>query len=240
MYIPFYFKFKFFRFWLAVICLIIGVKEVLKSPLVGESCPNEYFIDVLPILQPNKITCGPTSVAMVLTAYQKPLPLQMVICHTHTVWFNWNGPYGMTMPQRIAGTLKRNGVPAQMGRGNLEFLKSKVSQDKPCVVLLRSGELRWHYVVVIGYDLEYIFFADPGEERIQMLTVEHFMDSWNWEKDTNGEICSLYFPITILKMLDVYPRTIIFPTNGIFHEQNINVFDVNHRSVRSLQIKASP
>lgn len=232
MYMPF--SFRFFRLWLALICLIIGVKEILKPQLLAESYPNEHFIDICPILQPNKITCGPTSVSMVLTAYKKIIPLPTVIGHTHTVWFEWNEPCGMTTPQRVAGTLKRNGVPAQMGRGNLAVLKSKVSQDKPCIVLLRSGELQWHYVVVIGYDTQYIFFADPGYQQVQMVATEDFMQCWNWEKDTGGEVCSLYYPVTILKILDVYPRTIIFPTNGISHEQNVNVFVPNHSSVRSL------
>lgn len=209
---------KFYRPWLSIICFIIGVREVLNPGLPGEYYPTEYFIDIQPVLQPDRITCGPTSTSMVLSAYQKQIPLPTVICHTHTVWFAYQKErMGMTIPQRIVATLKEYGIQSSMTQGNIHFLKAKIGQDKPCIVLLRAGEFRWHYVVVIGYDQEYIYYADPGDEQIQMLDTKAFMKCWNWETDTSGEECFSY-PITILKLLDICPRTIIFPINGIYHE----------------------
>jgi predicted double-glycine peptidase len=139
------------------------------------------------VTQPDSISCGPASVLMVLRAYDKDFSLDIVTKHTHTEWFSYDDQrFGMTDPAYIAVALKKLSVPAKKTTGNLIMLKHFVSQNKPVVVLVRSGKYTWHYVVVIGYDPLTIVIADPADGLINTIPAEDFLSSWAFASNMEG------------------------------------------------------
>ena len=135
--------------------------------------PSFYQIeDFNYLLQPDGITCGPTSAAMVLNRYGKDVSIDEVKAETKTQWFKrQDEAIGMTSPEYIPIAMKHFGLPASLKRGYINRLKCYVSQGKPCVVLLRSGEILWHYVVVVGYDENSVFVADPGSGHCEQINL---------------------------------------------------------------------
>lgn len=149
---------------------------------------------------------------MVLQKYNKSVTIVDVKRLSKTVWFQYKqSDIGMTTPDYLVLAMNQLGLPVRMMQANIHLLKYQVSQNKPCIVLVRSGEQTWHYFVVIGYDAEYLEIADPGNGKISKMKKEVFLKCWSWETDMNGEYCQHSYLITLLEMAEVYPNTMIFP-----------------------------
>lgn len=175
--------------YVPLIIAVLAIAMITLSTSNSYTFPERYQIADFPLCrQPDNITCGPTSTLMVLKYYKKDVTRQVVETETKTEWFTYNGQrIGMTAPDYVARALKRLGVPARMELGNLEKLKFYVSANKPVIVLLRSGQYTWHYVVVVGYDESKITIADPGGGIRWNMTNEHFIGSWKFITDMSGE-----------------------------------------------------
>jgi len=152
------------------------------------SHPESYEVGGFQYIeQPDGITCGPTSVTMLLKRYGKEVTLDEVKKQTKTEWLEYHGePIGMTSPEYLPIALKHFGIDAKMLRGDLERLKYFVSQDRPPIVLLRSGDTTWHYVVVIGYTSDTIITADPASGSREVMKVEHFQGAWDFKTTMSG------------------------------------------------------
>lgn len=138
--------------------------------------------------QPDEISCGPTCCAMLIKYYkQRDVNIEDLKKEAYTSWFHYKGKeFGMTIPSFLEKTLCESGIPAKLIKGNLDLAKACVDQDRPPVVLLRSSEKTWHYVVVVGYTENEITLADPGGER-RTISTENFMASWLFLKTINGD-----------------------------------------------------
>lgn len=152
------------------------------------SHPESHEVTDFPLIeQPDQITCGPTSATMLLRKYGKNVTVEEVKDQTKTQWFTHNDePIGMTSPEYIAVAMNHFGVKSQMMRGDINQLKHYVSQNRPTIVLLRSGKQYWHYVVVVGFDKENIIIADPGWGKRRVLPLEYFLGAWNFTTDMEG------------------------------------------------------
>ena len=129
---------------------------------------------------------------------------------TKTVWYNWSGrDVGMTSPNFMTYALKHFGFNSKMKYGKIIDLKHTISNGKPCIVLVRSGEWNWHYVLTCGYDAEYIFFANPTTGEIEGLSTDEFYSAWSWNSDLRGRTCS-QLPKYFLKGIEIYPNSYIF------------------------------
>jgi hypothetical protein len=150
--------------------------------------PPQYEIEGFRFVeQPDHITCGPTSALMLLRRYGKEVELAEVQSQTKTKWLTYKGePIGLTSPDYISRAVSYFGVSAHLRHGDLSQLKYLVSQRKPVIVLLRSGKLTWHYVVVIGYTHETIITADPSGGYRDELPVKHFLGAWTFLTDMEG------------------------------------------------------
>lgn len=169
-----------------VVALVIGI--LLYGKLTERDHPDEYYIpfDTL-ISQPDDITCGPTSATMVLNRYGKNLTVDEVQKITKTRWITYKGKnYGTTAIDYMAIGLRHFGLPAKVTTGNIHNLKYYVSQNKPVIVVLRSGTYLWHYVVVIGYDKDNIQVADPGGGTKYNIPTPTFINAWNYSSDMDG------------------------------------------------------
>lgn len=172
---------------------------------------NIHFDTVL--AQPDDITCGPTSAAMVLHHYgNKGVSVEEVKAETCTVWFKYGGKdIGMTSPDYIARALRKLGVPSSMKCGNIDTLKHHVAQDRPCIVLVRSGETTWHYFVVYGFTEGKLQIADPSGGQLYEMTSETFLGCWSWATDTEGIACDNQYLPRLLTIAEVHPFTYIVP-----------------------------
>lgn len=162
------------------------------------------------VQQPDDITCGPASISMLMSYYDKDLTVNEIKKITKTVWYNYDGrDFGMTAPELVRLSLSHYGFRSHLKYGKIDNLKFTIALGKPCIVLIRSGEWNWHYVVVIGFDQEYIYYANPSSGEIEGLSTNEFDNSWNWSFDLHGRECGFWGKF-FLKAVEIYPNSYIF------------------------------
>lgn len=174
----------------ASVLAVGGFLYLLSLPPPSSAFPPECEIQPFDLLrQPDSITCGPTSATMVLRYYGIKVELDAVKRSTKTEWLTIRGKsVGTTAPDLILQAFKRFQLPAHMYTGTApQFLLKWVSEGRPCVVLLRSGPLRWHYVVVVGYTRKTVIIANPGGGIREEMPTKTFLDAWSFEADMNGD-----------------------------------------------------
>lgn len=138
--------------------------------------------------QPDGITCGPTSALMVLKRYGVDnIKLDDVKSKTKTEWFSYGRkPIGMTSPDMLAPAMNHFGVNASMRKGSIKSLKYFVSTDRPVIVLVRSSQTTWHYIVVVAYDKDTFKVADPASGSLKSMKLEDFKTAWEFTSDMSG------------------------------------------------------
>lgn len=166
------------------------------------------FVDL--IVQPDDITCGPTSVAMILRFHGIDAKVEDIKKITKTVWYTSNGrDFGMTAPSLVRDSFSSYGLSAVLKKGDIRHLKKVVSSGVPVITLMRSGEWNWHYVVVTGYGNGYIYFANPSNGEIEGLGEKEFYSSWNWKSDIRGKDRSWWIAFW-LNSLEIYPCSYVY------------------------------
>ena len=196
--------------------LLIVVLSFNYEQFMPVRYPVSFRIENFPLLeQPDQITCGPTSVAMLLQHYGKDTTIQQAKEKAKTEWFSYKDQViGMTSPDFIRLALKRFGVPAKMQRTTMSHLKYYISQSRPPVVLVRSSDKTWHYVVAIGYDKENMYLADPAWGKVRTVSIDQFERAWNFTSDLRGsEFGSLDYWKLAVETSDVRGYTLIVPTH---------------------------
>lgn len=149
--------------------------------------PSHEVKNIEYVEQPDDITCGPTSALMVLRRYGKDVTLDQVKAESKTQWFSYHGkPIGMTSPDYVARSMTKLGVPSRMRPGTMGKLKHYVSKNRPVIVLVRSSNLTWHYVAVIGYDEHKIVVADPSRGARREMPLQDFESCWKFTTDMDG------------------------------------------------------
>lgn len=185
--------------------IVIGIDSALQS-----THPNSHMLQISHLVQqPDDITCGPTSVCMFMSYYGIDVSVDEIKKITKTVWYSYGGrDIGMTVPSMISFTLNHYGFKNKIFYGNMERLKHFIASGRPCVVLVRSGEWNWHYVLVNGFNETYIFYANPSSGELEALSTIEFRDAWDWSGDLKGRNCGIlqkYF----LKTMEIYPNSFI-------------------------------
>ena len=146
------------------------------------------FADMM--IQPDDITCGPTCVAMLLRHHGIKVEVEDVKDITKTVWFSMDDKdLGMTLPSYISSAISHYGLKPLQSTGRISSLKAVVAGNGPSIVLVRSGEYSWHYVLVIGYDRECIYFVNPSIGAVEGLSEPEFLAAWDWSGDLQGRDC---------------------------------------------------
>ena len=174
---------------------------------------NEYVIPFnIGISQPDHITCGPVCAMMLIHHYgNKQVTLNEIKYHTKTVWFKYDGTdFGMTSPNYISVALEKFGIDNRIRRGNLDVLKHYICLNKPCIILMRTSEVTWHYVVAVGFTEEKILIYDTNATSYYMNT-DKFVGAWSWQSSLDEEVCKNNDCCILLKTLGIYPYTFILP-----------------------------
>jgi len=186
---------KKIKWWIVLVVLLLVTYRLQTT--IKPQFPEKFVIPNFKALQqPDGITCGPTSATMLLNYYGISTNVDEIKKLSKTEWFNYKGnPIGLTTPEYLQKAIEKKGLDCRLTHGNLDILKTSVSRDEPCLVLLRSGKTLWHYVVVVGYDERNVLFADPGSGRIETLSNDIFLESWKFSKDMSGVDCLKTCPV---------------------------------------------
>lgn len=180
--------------------------------------PVSFQIHDFPlILQPDQITCGPTSAAMVLRYYGHDVDIDAIKIKTRTQWFSYKGEaVGMTAPSFVQTSLKHFGLPAKTYRTDIDRVKYFVSQYRPPILLVRSGWKTWHYVVVVGYDKNNMVLADPGYGKLRSISCEKLENAWAFTSDLRGtDFRGNDYWKVLLESSDVKDHMLIVPKKPI-------------------------
>ncbi len=94
-------------------------------------------------------------------------------------------PFGFASANSIVDFFEKHGYQAKACYGNIDTLKRRLTEGNPIIVFIRiPGDT--HYVVVVGYDEQYIYLADSLAENAnasnaqynRVLRAEDFEDIW--------------------------------------------------------------
>ena len=118
------------------------IMSLILKATTDYSHPESYSVKNFPLLeQPDQITCGPTSCAMLIGHYGYEATVQSVSKETKTKWISYKGEnIGMTSPDYVRIALEKFNIRSKVKTGTLDQLKYYVSQNRLPIVLLRSGE----------------------------------------------------------------------------------------------------
>lgn len=132
--------------------------------------------------QPDGISCGPTSLRMLLEFYGKKHSLEEIRKKTRTDFYVKGGyEIGGTTIENIKAGMDSFGLSSTIHTGSMHDLRWYVDQGRPPIVLLRSGMGNlFHYVVVIGYTENTIIVADPGYGERTEYSNEQFERAWSY------------------------------------------------------------
>jgi predicted double-glycine peptidase len=173
--------------WVVILAIFLGVTYQIQQFATG-SFPPVYEIKNFPLFtQPDGISCGPSSLKMLLEHYGKPLNLDLIRKQTRTDYYIKDDiEIGGTTQEYMTAALEYFDVPATMMTADIDNLKWYVSQGRPPAALVRSGDKYWHWVVVIGYTEDTVITADPGGGKRKVLPTKQFENAWNFTSDLHG------------------------------------------------------
>jgi len=182
----------------AMIAIFIGLfsfQSFNETP--SPSTHNIHEFEKYILTQPDHITCGPTSVTMLLRYYSKNVTLDEVKKETFTEWFRFKDGtnFGMTAPDALRVALHKFGVESRVCRGNISQIKKFISEGKPVIVLVRSSNTTWHYFVVFGYDEKDIRIGDPNLGLSRHMPIPTFLNCWKFSHDMIGNKCNFECPV---------------------------------------------
>jgi predicted double-glycine peptidase len=156
--------------------------------LVGDMARLENF----PLIeQPDDISCGAASAAMVLKYYSIDAGIGPIKTDAGTRWLEFGkARVGMTLPQGIKMALQKRGVDAEIYRVSLDNLMQAVRDRRPAIVLVRSSATTWHWFVIIGYrhDGADYFVSDPAGQQY-WLPANVLEPAMTFSHDSSGRPC---------------------------------------------------
>ena len=198
------------RKFLLIFLSIVLIGSIIFFSYNERVYPAQYSIPFKYILrQPDDITCGPTCVTMILLEHGIECNVEGIRRRTKTNWFHYKGKMiGATLPQMMSRTLNEYGIENEIIQGSLATLKSYVSENRLCIVHMRSGEAMWHFVIVYGYTDTHMKIADPSGEMYEM-PLENFLGCWSWKTDMQGNECGSLMA-DLMKGIEIYPNTFIW------------------------------
>lgn len=171
-----------------LVALAVGLRHYFSHYHHHKDANELKHLEDFPILkQPDGISCGPTSATMILRYLGHDVEIEEVKKKSKTTWYSsGDTKIGMTAPDVLARAIRSYKVPAMLKTGNLDEIKCRIDENRPVIVLLRSGQTTWHYVVVIKYTEENITVADPAGYTHSM-DEQVFLDAWKFTKDMDGK-----------------------------------------------------
>jgi ABC-type bacteriocin/lantibiotic exporter with double-glycine peptidase domain len=113
----------------------------------GASAGATHVIRGVPFLPQEEDTCGPSSLAMLLRYYGKPVQTRELVEETRT-----KGLRG-TLITDLAAAARRRGLAAEVTELDLSGLRRRISAGEPVILLVDLGVWSWsrpHYLLAYG------------------------------------------------------------------------------------------
>ena len=174
----------------AIICIAVTqANPILITGLripTGKTVPDRggnAFI----ILEQYDNNCGGTSVEMVLHYYGIEASLEDVWREGRIHTVEWG-----TYPVEVRDALQGLGVPAawltggQYNPDRFESLRSKIRESRPAILLLRFGDLAFHWVVCVGYESAangYRYLTADPNGRFRWYTESDLDAAWSLRRN---------------------------------------------------------
>jgi ABC-type bacteriocin/lantibiotic exporter with double-glycine peptidase domain len=157
--------------------------------------------------------CGAKALQCVLEYYGIDAREDHIMHYAHT-----NSKDGTSI-NNLVKTAKHYGLRAEARSLNILDIKKFIDKEIPVIVDIQAYPekklLHWdrdwkdgHYVVAIGYNSHYLFFADPSSVFITYLSYSEFLERWH-DKDNHKK----YFDYGII----VYGKKPKFKTHKRVH-----------------------
>lgn len=159
-------------------CATSSYKDFKES---SSHLPQQTKIPNVPLLEQTENFCGPAALSMVLKWSGDPSNMDDVAKHVYT--------------PELQGSLQTDMLTAARRHGRFAMVLPRtqdtfeeVASGHPVVVLQNLGLSwypRWHYAVVIGYDLtKDEVYLHSGENKVTALPLDTFYNTWsrsnNW------------------------------------------------------------
>lgn len=155
----------------------------------GPSGGNRTLANFGLLQQPDSNSCGPTSAAMVLRWYGINAGIERCKTKAGTRWLEFNNfKVGMTLPSGMVNCFDAFGLPVTTYKGNVDSVVRFIDQNRPPILLVRSGVKLWHWMVAIGYENggSHIIFADPGDQSHRRISRGKLEAAWKFSADLDG------------------------------------------------------
>jgi tetratricopeptide (TPR) repeat protein len=173
----------FARSWIVFIfltggCATSSFRQIEQS--TSHLAP-QTFIQGVPLIEQKDNFCGPAALAMVLQWSGDAANMEDLAKQVYT--------------PNLQGTLQNDMLSAARRHGRLSLVLNRpqdvfeeVAQGHPVIVLQNLGlswYTRWHYAVVVGYDLQKSeVYLNSGENKQTTLSLDTFANTWarsqNW------------------------------------------------------------
>ncbi len=160
--------------------LLTGCSAPLQSVRLLESPPPELHQTVeltqTPFHPQQRYQCGPAALATVLESSGAPITPEALVPEVYLP-----GREGSLQVELVASARRHGRVPYPITR-QMNVLLQEIQAGNPVLVLQNLGlswAPRWHYAVVIGYDLQQDqIILRSGEERRHQISLETFEHTW--------------------------------------------------------------
>ncbi len=161
------------------VCLcVLSACSVLRVPRPDPQAlglPMRKLLSGITFQAQKKYQCGPAALAMALESAGVKVTADQVSAQIYTPALK-----GSLQPELMAAT-RRHGVLAYPISG-LDCLLKSVTAGRPVVVLQNLGVSwlpKWHYALVIGYDLEQgVVILHTGITEYRSISLRIFMNTW--------------------------------------------------------------
>lgn len=94
--------------------------------------------------------------------------------------------FGMMTARSVVTVIKKHGYAAKAYHGNIDTLKQRLKSGVPIICLVNNGN-DTHYVVLVGYDEDYVYIVDSIKENANVadgslynrrIGIDNFMSLW--------------------------------------------------------------
>ena len=179
---------KYSAEWLLAAALAGGTRAWAED---DEPATERKTLQGFPLFrQPDKISCGPTCCSMVLNYYGVVAGFRSLQKKTKTRLLKiGNLQVGFTLPSKVEKALEAFGLSSTVYQaGCSEHIVQMIDEIRPPILLVRSSQKTWHYVVAIGYDRSRsIKVADPAGHQY-WLAWSVLEKAWRFDGDLRGNM----------------------------------------------------
>ena len=149
-------------------------RELLAGP--PADLPVSMELTNTPFFPQERYQCGPAALATVLGTYGLPATPEELVDDVYVPALKGS------LPEEIVATARQQGMLAYPLSARLDALLHEVAHGHPVIILQNNGTPwwpRWHFAVVIGYDLQQqVLLLRSGTSKRLQTSLATFERTW--------------------------------------------------------------